>query len=221
MNSQNLRLETVKPVAPSTDAGPQAAVVTQHSLEIQSRQTKSRRYLYRRKRGRGPNDDYLVQESLADDTPTSWLSRLLSGWMFSLLLHCLLLLWLGSFITNIQTDGPLTLNFSTVDDVSDEISIDISPLELDSVFEEEEDALDSEVVEPDPAESLEDELEPLIAVDTANLLEDLEFTAESDSSMFEPVKMGTVGLDEGKAFRANSGKGKSSAWNIPKFSGGN
>lgn len=211
MNSQNLRLETVKPVVPTTDATPQAAVVTQHSFEIRSRQTKSRNSLYRRRRKRGPNDEYQVQESVADETPTSWLNRLLSGWMFSLLVHCLLLLWLGSFITNIQTDGPLTLNFSTVDDnINDEISIDISPMELKPVFDDETGggALDSEVVEPDPAPNLKDEL-PTVIIEsmTESILENLLIEA-SDTSMFEPVNMGTVGLDEGSEIGKNIGKEK-------------
>lgn len=215
MNSQNLRLDTVKPVVPSSDAAPQAAVVTQHSFNIRSRQTKSRKSAYRRKRRRGPNVEYKVQESVADDAPKSWLSRLLSGWMFSLLLHCLLLLWLGSLITNIQTDGPLTLSFSTADDdIGDEFSIDISPMELETVFEAsaKRGALDTEVVEPDPADSLddlEDELEPVIATSkTEPILEDTLFEAGSDSSMFKPVNLGTVGLDEGSETLKQIGKGK-------------
>ena len=211
MNSQNQRLETIKPAVASDTSGPHAAVVTQHSFEIHARQTKSRRSLYRRKRRRGPNDEYQVQESQADIKPKSWLSQLLSGWMFSLLVHCLLLLWLGNLITNIKTDGPLTLNFSAVSDDINDISVDISSVDLEAVFDDAASggALDSEIVEPDPAPDLEDELQPDIAESiTEPILEDLLVEAASDSSMFEPVNLGMVGLDEGEGSENGRVKGK-------------
>jgi hypothetical protein len=132
--------------------------------------------------------------------------------MFSLLLHCLLLLWLGSFITSIKNEGPLTLQFSTVNDVSDEMSIDISPLKMESVFEQEAGGgvLDPEVVEPDSVETLVDELQPVIPTSmTQPILEDLTFDAAPDRNLFQPVNMGTVGLDEGSAVLKNIGQGKS------------
>lgn len=212
MSSENLRLETVKPVVPSTDVGPQAAVVTQHAFKIRSRQTQSRKSRYRRKQKRRPNDEFQVQEWVDDNLPASWLRRLLSGWMFSLLLHCLILLWLGSFITNFKTEGPLTLSFSTAsEDIPDEIALDISPMELDAVFENADGggALDSEVVEPDPTPDLKDKLQPVISTSlTDPILENLKFEASRDHSMFDPVNMGTVGLDESSGVGRNKGRGK-------------
>lgn len=211
MNSQNQRLETIKPVAAPLGAEPQAAVVTPASFEIRARQnSKYRRYLSRRNWKQGPTDPYQVQESDVENMPKSWLNRLLSGWMFSLIVHCLLLLWLGTFITNIKTEGPLALNFSTVnDDISDSISIDISPIDLDAVFDDAGGALDSDIVEPDPAENLQDELQPIIDPNFAEIIpEDLVFESTSDNSIFEPVNMGTVGLDEGGGDGKDSGKTK-------------
>lgn len=212
MNSQKLRLETVKPAVPSTDAGPQVAVVTQHGFNIRSRQTESRKSGYRRKRRRGPNEEFRVQESAGSNKPKSWLSRLLSGWMFSLLMHCLLLLWLGSFITSFESEGPLTLNFSTVsDEINDEIQIDMSPMELDPVFENADagGALDSEVVEPDPTPVLGDALQPVIPLVLPEpMFLDQLFEPSSDTSMFDPVNMGTVGLDEAKGVGKKKGSGK-------------
>ena len=217
MNSQNQRLETIKPVAAPVQAEPQAAVVTPTTFEIRARQnSKYRKYLSRRNWKQGPTDRYQVQEPEVEDAPTSWLKRLLSGWMFSLMVHCLLLLWLGSFITNTKTEGPLALNFSTAhDDINDSIPIDISPMELDPVFDDAGGALDSEIVEPDPAENLKDELQPVIdPTITETIPEEFVFESTLDNSMFAPVNMGMVGLDLGgknaKASGKKKGKGKGS-----------
>ena len=213
MNSQNLPLETVKPVFPSTDTGPTAAVVAQHAFKICSLQTKPRGSDDRRKRKRGSNEEFQVQEPSADKEPKTLLSRLLSGWMFSLLMHCLLLLWLGSFITNIETEGSLTLNFSTVDDeIANEIQLDISPMELEPVFDEVEggSALDSEVVEPDPTPTLNDDFQPVISSRMHDpIFEEQLFEAASDTSMFAPVNLGMVGLDEETGVGKKKGSGKS------------
>ena len=211
MSSQNLRLETVKPVAPSPDATPQAAVVTENSFNIRSRQPKSRKSNYRRRRRRGLNDEFQVRESEANNKPKSWLSRLLSGWMFSLLVHCLLLLWLGSLITNFKTEGPLTLNFSTVgDDSIHEIPLDISPLELDPIFDSTDSgALDSEVVEPEPTPIVEEALQPVIDPSIAEPLLEIQLLDQpTDASMFEPVNLGAIGLDGGNKVPKEKGDGK-------------
>jgi len=213
MNSLNQRLETIKPVAAPVETEPQAAVVTPATFEVRARQnSKYRKYLSRRNWKQGPTDRYRVQESDVEDTPKSWLKRLLSGWMFSLIVHFLLLLWLGTLITNFETEGPLALNFSTVhDDISDSISIDISPMDLDAVFEDDGGALDSEIVEPDPAQNLRDQLQPVIDPNMAEIIpEDFETESTSDSSIFTPVNLGTVGLDEGDKDGKDSGKGKGS-----------
>lgn len=212
MNSQNLRLETVKPVVPSTDALPPAAVVTQHAFKIRDRQTKVRSR-YRRRSRRGPNEEFQVRESTTGKEPQSWLHRLLSGWMFSLLMHFLLLLWLGSLITNVKTEGPLTLSFSTVDDeVANEFAIDISPMELEPIFDSAEGggAFDSEVVAPDPTPTLQDEFQLDISPSISEpIFEDQLFEAAADHSIFDPVNIGSVGLDEQMGVGEKKGKGKS------------
>lgn len=210
MNSQNLRLETVKPVASSIDSAPQAALVTQHAIKIRSRQTQSTKPNHRRRRRRGSNEEFQVQESATNNTPKSWFNRLLSGWMFSLLMHCLLLLWLGSFITDFETEGPLTLSFSTIDDeITNEISLDISPLELDPVFDDSADAgaLEMDVVEPDP--TFKDDSQPVFSPSMIEPpVEKQRFDFKLDHSMFDPVNLGTVGLDEQTGVQKNKGSGK-------------
>ena len=211
MSSQKLRLETVKPVDPSPDAEPQAAIATQPTFNSRSRPARSRKSGRRRRRGRGINDEFQVLESEANNKPKSWLSRLLSGWMFSLLVHCLLLLWLGSLITNFKSAGPLTLNFSTVGDESiHEIPLDISPLELDPLFDNADGgALDSEVAEPEQTPILEDELQPIIDPNIAEPLLEIQLLEQpADASMFEPVNLGTIGLDEGNKVTKEKGDGK-------------
>jgi len=115
-------------------------------------------------------------------------------------------------ITKFETEVPLALNFSTVhDEISDSISIDISPMHLDAVFEDDGGALDSEIVEPDPAQNLRDQLQPVIDPNMAEIIpEDFETESTSDSSIFTPVNLGTVGLDEGDKDGKDSGKGKGS-----------
>jgi|GEM_PF-1610497 len=211
MNSLNQRLETVKPVIASPDTAPHPAVITPHTFDVRPRATRSNPTDDRRNRRRATAGRYQIQESESENTPTTWLSRLLSGWMFSLFIHCLILLWLGSMITNFKTEGPLTLNVSTFDDdIHDAISIEISAMELDDALNDASGggALDPVIVEPETVYDLKDELQP--EIDTSLLepiAEELLLESTSDSSMFEPVNMGVVGLDEGDTDGKDRGKG--------------
>ena len=199
MNSLNHRLETVKPVLDHNAPELDIALVSPTSDSNKTRSRKKKRRGWRVK----PADRYKVNDSDIEETSGNWIKRLLTGWMFSLILHSLILLWLGSFITNIRTDGPISLEVAIVaDEADDSISIDIAPMEFD---DDGGDPLDVEHPEQPLTENLTEDLAHDIDLSIAQpVATKIEFNAATDDSIFKSVNLGLFGLDE-----SPKGNGKS------------
>ena len=136
----------------------------------------------------------------------TWANRFASGWVFSLLLHFLLLILLGSVVTQWTVEGslPLTVTMSEAE-VVETLTIDISPLDLESELGETEPLepthLDEMQVEEVPTEvTLVPELEP---IDNESILPN----AMSDADMLSGVAMGGKGKGAGKGGGGKGGKG--------------
>ena len=188
MNSLNQRLETVKPVL---DYGvPEIEVAVVNTSPESARPRRKQRRGWKIK----AVDRYQIDASDNDEESGNWVTKLLTGWMFSLILHCLILIWLGSFITNVQTDGPLTLDVTMLaNEVDDAISIDIAPMEFDDAGE---DPLESDIPEQHHVETLVDHQQEIDLSLAETIPSRIEFNADTDSSLFDSVDLGSFGVDE-------------------------
>jgi hypothetical protein len=151
-------------------------------------------------------------------TLATWLKRFATGWVFSLLLHCVLLCLLASLITTFTTEGPLTLAVSMVDDeASDVVTVEISEMEFDSKF----DALETIELENEAAPPLllnETDLSPEVDIAPAEPLA-LESLLDSsmDDGLMDPVNLGTVGLDESDGLQSGNPNDKTGAAKVKFF----
>ena len=209
MNSLNQRLETVKPVLDYGVPELELGLTGSTSESSKARPLKKQRRGWKVKSA----DRYQIDASDTEDSSGNWITRLLTGWMFSLILHSLILVWLGSFITNMQTDGPLTLNVTMLaDELDDAISIDITPMESDNGGGN---PLDSEIPEEHLVEELVDHPQDIDLSMVQPILNEIEFNAATDDSIFDSVALGSFGVDEtpkgsGVGRGAGSGKGTGS-----------
>ena len=204
MNSLNQRLETVKPVLDYGVSELEVALAKPTSDLKKADAPKKKRRGWRVK----PADRYQIDASDTNEPQGNWITRLLTGWMFSLILHSLILVLLGTYITNIQTDGPISLEVSMVaDDVDDAISIDIAPMEFDDAGG---DPLEAEMPEEQVVENLVDHKHNIDLSLAQPASSEIEFNAATDDSLFESVALGSFGLDEaakGKGTGQSDGSG--------------
>lgn len=132
--------------------------------------------------------------------------------MVSLFLHFVILAWLATLITQTQSDGPLTLTVSMVDDdANDVIAVDIAAMEFESELNESQSdfALQPEDSQIQTLEILEDELIPEIDPVAANASVESLLDLQSEESLLESVNLGTLGLDEGSGKNDSNKKGRS------------
>lgn len=166
----------------------------------------------RRARRKRRRSDFEIRLSEHSTSLKTLLKRFVSGWMVSLIVHCLMMAWLASLITQFHSDGPLTLTVSMADDeANDVISVNIADMEFDSELDDSqsEQALEIEESPIDPLEIVEPELPVEIdLISEAASLESL-LDSQGDDSLLQPVNLGTLGLDEGDGQSDSKNKGRS------------
>ncbi len=203
------RLETVSPVLLDDSNDEQAL----NRVEVNARSIPQKRHPRKNRRGNfeAPKNRFRIDDSSIDIEPGGWIRRILSGWMFSLIMHCLLLIWLGCLVANAPKDGSLTLEVSFEESLADDsLSIEIAPMEIMDDFEELAGGAPLAPVFNDEqtVQDLEDPIKPILdaSLTVPEISESFLDTA-ADDDMFEPVNLGLAGIDEGDEGSGN-GQGK-------------